>query len=592
MGPELEPKKSFSRRDFLKGSVVAGLGGILTGCKPTVVSDSNATASAETPTEADPIPPVNPPASWDYEADIVVVGTGGGGLAAAKYAAEKGASVIAIEKNDVVGGATRHAMAFVNLTGGSKGQNEIQYAWPSYPLDVDAAVSKLKDGYNFSFNEKLMRNLIEVGGEATDWLMSQEGIHWGLLNPIAYADTDYITGKQAQCLGMNNTVNAIEAAAIKAGAHFMMLTKCETLVADNGKVVGIQISDNTGAKKYIKANKGVILCAGGFGMNQALTQKYLPSVWKRATQGGPMPFHTGEAFRMGLGVGADFTGFDSWSCWEGAPDDYFGDGDGQYWHYFWHGERQLCRNPWLKINILGERIPYYSRWGLGQEEQTLFKENIEMNCGDLPSVVEGMSTIGHRAYVIFDADYPTNIFKFKVANERVPIRSVAEGGEPLIPNSLCTDDWKAEVRQAIDRGVIKEADTIEELAVKLKLKPDAVVAAVNRWNEACANGVDNDDLTVPYLSEWLLPIQKAPFYGVATGGQLAKTCCGLRTDEYLQVMKPDGELIPGLYANYSTAGGLIGEGNYGGMMNPTIFASNAASWITGYFACKSLLAKA
>ncbi len=392
-----------------------------------------------------------------------------------------------MEKNDTVGGATRHAAGFVVYPGGSKPQNEIQYGWPTYPIDSNAAIAQLKNVFNYSFDEKLMRNLIEVGGEATDWLMSHEGINWSLAAPFCYFDTDFLTGKQAQCLGMNNTVNAMEAAAKKAGAQIMTLTKCETLVVENGGVVGIQISDNTNGKKYIKANKGVILCSGGFGMNPALTQKYLPSVWKRATQGGPMPYHTGEAFRMGLGAGADFAGFDSWSCWEGAPDDYFGDGDGQYWHYFWHGERQLSRNPWLRINLRGERIPYYSTG-----EQPLFQQPLPINCGDLPSIVEGMSTVGYRAYCIFDADFPTNVFKFNVAEERTPIRSVAEGGKPLIPNSLCTDNWQAEVQQAIERGVIKQADTLEELADKLKLKRDVVVGAVKRWNETCAKGEDTN----------------------------------------------------------------------------------------------------
>ena len=53
---------------------------------------------------------------------------------------------------------------------------------------------------------------------------------------------------------------------------------------------------------------------------------------------------------MGLGMGADFSGFDSWSCWEGAIDEETAGGDGQFWHYFWHGERQLFHNPWLIID--------------------------------------------------------------------------------------------------------------------------------------------------------------------------------------------------------------------------------------------------
>ena len=58
-------------------------------------------------------------------------------------------------------------------------------------------------------------------------------------------------------------------------------------------------------KIYAKrVRKGVVLCGGGFGMNRDLLKRYIPSCYEQALQGGPMPFHTGDTFRMGLGAGA------------------------------------------------------------------------------------------------------------------------------------------------------------------------------------------------------------------------------------------------------------------------------------------------
>ena len=51
-----------------------------------------------------------------------------------------------------------------------------------------------------------------------------------------------------------------------------------------------------------------------------------------------------------------------------------------------------------------------------------------------------------------------------------------------------SDDWRQEVLDAIDRGAIKKADTLEELAEKVGLDPDRFVAAVKRWNEVCETG--------------------------------------------------------------------------------------------------------
>jgi predicted oxidoreductase len=202
-----------------------------------------------------------------------------------------------------------------------------------------------------------------------------------------------------------------------------------------------------------------------------------------------------------------------------------------------------------------------------------------------------MSTVGHRAICIFDSDYPTNVFKLQPKGEglgdmsRIPITK----DSPLVKNILVSNDWQAEVQQAIERGAIKKADTLEELADKLNLGHDIVVGAVKRWNETCAKRAD-DELAIPYLPEWLIPIKKAPFFAAIMSGQVGKTLCGLRTDEYLQVMKPDGTLVPGLYANYSTAGGFVGEGIYSSQFNGALFGSVATSFISGYHAAKSLLA--
>ena len=53
-------------------------------------------------------------------------------------------------------------------------------------------------------------------------------------------------------------------------------------------------------------------------MNRDLLKRYIPSCYEQALQGGPMPFHTGDTFRMGLGAGADYAGLNSFSCWEGG----------------------------------------------------------------------------------------------------------------------------------------------------------------------------------------------------------------------------------------------------------------------------------
>lgn len=227
--------------------------------------------------------------------------------------------------------------------------------------------------------------------------------------------------------------------------------------------------------------------------------------------------------------GADFSGFDSWSCWEGAIDEETAGGDGQFWHYFRHGERQLFHNPWLIIDKRGNRQPYFAA------TQELFA-NPGGQMGDLSNCAAWMSAVGHHVYSICDSDFPTAVFEKNVLTDegtdrnRIPI---TDPSTLIDTKGLVSADWLAEVDEAVERGAVKKADTIEELADMLLLDRDVLVRAVKEYNELCEKGVD-DEMSTPYDPSWLHPVVKPPFYGAIIGSQMAKTMCGLRTDEHLQ----------------------------------------------------------
>lgn len=586
----MNTETNFSRRDLLKGAGILGataaLGATLAGCGPQNAKADGTTTPAKDALlgEAEPIDPVDVPDSWDAEADVIVVGMGGGGLAAATYLAQQGKRVIALEKEGSVGGATRHAFILVNAYGGSTAQNEMQYGWPTWPLDMNAFLRAYARQHQYSTDDNLIRNLAGTAGEALDWLTSQEGTSLVCLGP-GYADAAVLADKQNHVLGMDNTVNAIEQCALDAGADIRCLTECKALVMEDGAVAGV-LAQGSDGESFIQATDGVIFCAGGFGMNKDLMQTYLPSAFQGVVQGGPMPFHTGEALRMGLGAGADVSGFDSWCCWESGIDESIAGGDGNFWHYFWHGERQLFHNPWLIIDETGARAPYYS---LGVSED--LEADPQLSMGDLHNCSAWMSRVGHHVYSICDSKFPELVFSMKRTNgadtSRIPITE--EESELLLDTGgLVSADWLAEVEEAVERGAIKKADTLEELADMLHLDRTILVEAVENWNGLCERGVD-DELATPYDPSWLNPLQDPPYYAAILGGQMSKTGCGLRVDSGLRVQKSDGSTIPGLYANFTTAGGIVGECDYGGYWNSSLFGGNGMSWISGYVAAKTVL---
>ncbi len=220
----------------------------------------------------------------DANTDVVVVGAGGSGMAAAIEAKRKGLNVILIEKLPMIGGTTALSSTAFNA-GGSK----IQMALKK-PYTADDYYLKLKGK---GPDDASLRNLADLSGPTTDWLVDMGADLGRVINGSQHTPND------GGALGAM-LVPVMKKQLDKLGIEPRTSTKAEDLYVKDGRVAGVRVSHDNG--KYVIHAKGVILATGGFASNPELVAKYTP-MWagypSTASRGA-----TGDALAMATKVGA------------------------------------------------------------------------------------------------------------------------------------------------------------------------------------------------------------------------------------------------------------------------------------------------
>lgn len=146
---------------------------------------------------------------------------------------------------------------------------------------------------------------------------------------------------------------------------------------------------------------------------------------------------------------------------------------------------------------------------------------------------------------------------------------------PLTTDEVITkwDGW-------IDRGWVK-FDTVEEVVEALGLPLEETMATVNRYNELCEKGVDEDFHKLP---QYMVGITEPPFYGAKNAIRFLTVLGGCNTDEHMRVCTADDEVIPGLY-NVGTMIGDFFANTYTFMMEGMNYGGccGTLSYLTGKF---------
>lgn len=200
------------------------------------------------------------------EYDVVVVGAGAAGLAAAIESAEAGAKVALIEKMPVTGGSTILSGGIVYGTG-----SKLHEA-AGVEDSVDDLVKYWSERAEGKNDEAFLRFVAERSGETIDWLVDL-GVEFGVpaptgISPVARAVTSPEHG--------GGLIRPMEAYAKSKNVEMFLETEVKELIqSEDGTVTGVKAEDAEGKALQFNA-KATIITTGGFDRNEELIKKYAP----------------------------------------------------------------------------------------------------------------------------------------------------------------------------------------------------------------------------------------------------------------------------------------------------------------------------
>lgn len=262
---------------------------------------------------------------WDIETDVAIIGFGGAGGCAAIEAHDAGAETIIFELASASGGST--ALSSAEIYMGGSGGTRVQKA-TGWEDDTEDMVKYMTACAGPQADEAKIRNYCENSTAHFDWLVDKG---------VPFKDSEFkeraIMAMTDDCVMFTGSEKAwpyrdfakpcprghnLQVEGDNGGPLFMKImtenieqrgirveyeTRALTLITDDElNVHGIVVRMNQ-QELNVKARKGVILCAGGFVMNEAMLQKYAPQLLRCNSPIGN-PGDTGSGILMGMGVGA------------------------------------------------------------------------------------------------------------------------------------------------------------------------------------------------------------------------------------------------------------------------------------------------
>ena len=492
----------------------------------------------------------------EYDTDVVVIGAGGAGLAAATRSIQHDKKVVILEKFPQLGDNTARAggpmnaaepdwqKGFKALPGEKETLKELAET-PTSEIDPEyvADFEKLRDqikaylesGEDYLFDSVLLHEIqTYLGGKRVDLNGNEihgkyelvttlvnnvlDSVKWLTDLGVKFDRTDVTMPVGALWRRGHKPVEPMGFAYIhilgdwvKAhGATILTETRAKHLIIEDGKVTGVIAEKTDGSKVTVHA-KSVILTAGGFGANTKMVQKY-NTYWEHidddiATTNSPAI--TGDGIALGEEAGADVTGM---------------------------GFIQLMpvSDPVTGELFTGLQTPPENFIMVNQKGKRFVNEFAERD-----TLAKAAIANGGLFYLIADDNIKATAY----------------------------NTTQESIDAQVEAGTLFRDDTLAGLAKQVGMDPEVLTDTIKKYNSYVDAGNDPEF----HKSAFHFKCEKAPFYATPRKPAIHHTMGGLVIDTKAHVLDKEGHVISGLYSAGENAGGLHAGNRLGGNSLADIF---------------------